>query len=282
MSHAVVHSPFETVLHKAHAWIAEVARDLGTEDRHAAYRALRAVLQALRDRLTVEEACDLAAQLPLLVRGVYFEGYKPSGKPLPQRSQEAFLEAVERIHGPGQLDPRAATCAVFALLARHVSAGEIADVQRVLPEALRRLWPQHGGAVLVVEAEPPPPAPLPAPGPDLSAAHAAVGATVKDVVGEKLGVVHDLVLDATSGQARFAILAFGGFLGLGEHLFPVPWRLLHWREGDGSFLLQFEGSRGVSDLPQAPKLQRSQWRPQVGLDRGLESAVHSFYAGSAM
>lgn len=278
MSTAVATSPFETVLHKANAWVAEVARELGGEDRHVAYRALRAVLQALRDRLTVEEACQLAAQLPLLVRGIYFEGYRPTGKPLTQRTEEAFLEAVSGHYGPGPLDPKAATCAVFRVLERHVSPGEVADVKHILPQALRTLWPQRGSAVLLMEPEAPPPAPLPRPGPDLSAAHAAVGAPVKDMVGEKLGVLHDVVLDADSGQARFAILAFGGFLGLGEHLFPVPWKLLHWREGDQSFQLHLDGSqRKVSDLHQAPKVQRHQWRPASPMDKGLESAVHSFY-----
>lgn len=279
---------FEVVLHKANAWVAEVARAQETEDRHAAYRALRAVLHTLRDRLTVNEACQLAAQLPLLVRGIYFEGYRPAGKPLTQRTEDAFLEAVRAHHGPGLQDARAAVCAVLKVLADHVSPGEVADVKGMLPAALQGLWPQTGSAVLIQEAPaataalPAPTPHVPAPGPDLGMVRGAIGAAVVDLVGEKLGTIHDVVLDADSGQVRYAVIAFGGFLGLGEHLFPVPWKRLHWREGDGCFqLLLHEAKRTVHDLHQAPKVPRQRWHPRM-VDKGIEKAVHSFYGGPAL
>ena len=82
---------FETTLHKANRWLKELMEELGWEDRHAAYLALRATLHALRDRLTVEEVAHLGAQLPMLIRGVYYEGWDPTGKPVPERRVEAFL-----------------------------------------------------------------------------------------------------------------------------------------------------------------------------------------------
>ena len=72
---------------KTNVWLKELAEELGTDDRKFAYRVLRAYLHAVRDRLMVDEAAQLAAQLPELVRGIYYEGWVPSRTPtsLPQR-----------------------------------------------------------------------------------------------------------------------------------------------------------------------------------------------------
>ena len=72
---------------KTNVWLKELAAELGTDDRKFAYRVLRAYLHAVRDRLMVDEAAQLAAQLPELVRGIYYEGWVPSRTPmsLPQR-----------------------------------------------------------------------------------------------------------------------------------------------------------------------------------------------------
>jgi uncharacterized protein (DUF2267 family) len=88
----------------------------------------------------LEETADLAAQLPMLVRGLYYEGWDPTGKPVGERSLEGFLAGVA-VELPADADPEPAARAVFALLARRVSEGEIEDVKRVLPETIRRLWP---------------------------------------------------------------------------------------------------------------------------------------------
>jgi len=66
---------------KAHIWINDMAAELSTEDSQHAYRVLRAFLHALRDHLTVDEAAKLAAQLPIFVRGVFYEGWDPSRTP---------------------------------------------------------------------------------------------------------------------------------------------------------------------------------------------------------
>jgi uncharacterized protein (DUF2267 family) len=66
---------FDTTVQKTHIWLNEIMDELGWEDNwHRAYLALRTVLHELRDHLTTEEATDLGAQLPMLVRGFYYEG----------------------------------------------------------------------------------------------------------------------------------------------------------------------------------------------------------------
>ncbi len=131
---------FNKALQKAGAWIREIAEELDTEDEQLAYQALRAVLHALRDRLNADEAVQLAAQLPVLVRGIYFEGWDPSKTPVKARHREEFLDLVRRHAGKyDRLDPEKAVPAMFAVLKRHVSEGEIRDVTEALPGDIREL-----------------------------------------------------------------------------------------------------------------------------------------------
>lgn len=125
---------------KANLWINDVADELQTADRHEAYRALRAFLHVLRDRLPVPEAAQLASQLPLLIRGIYFEGWQPARTPLHYRDPVEFLDRVaEEAKLHGDTEASYAVAAVGRVLARRVSAGEIEDVVRTLPESLRPL-----------------------------------------------------------------------------------------------------------------------------------------------
>ena len=131
---------FDTTLQKTSVWLNEIMAELGSEDRHLAYLALRATLHALRDRLTVAEAVHLGAQLPMLVRGFYYEGWTPAGKPAKEK-KAGFLSAIRGCFGPGiPPDPERVARAVFKVLAHHVTAGEIQDVKHLLPKDLRDLW----------------------------------------------------------------------------------------------------------------------------------------------
>ena len=130
----------ERSVEKTHLWLNEVAEELGSEDRQYAYRALHAVLHTLRDRLPITPAAQLAAQLPTLVRGMYYEDWKPARTPLSIHDIGAFLEHVA-VEGrfAGETEASLAVEAVSRVLRRHVSAGEIDDVLAVLPEKLKPL-----------------------------------------------------------------------------------------------------------------------------------------------
>jgi uncharacterized protein (DUF2267 family) len=133
---------FDTTLHKTNIWLNDLMQVLAWSDRHKAYVALRATLHALRDRLTVEEVAQLGAQLPMLIRGFYYEGWDPTGKPLRVRQKEQFLARVEhQCRGDDRVDPEQVARAVFTVLAERVSEGEIEDVKHVLPAEIRDLWP---------------------------------------------------------------------------------------------------------------------------------------------
>jgi uncharacterized protein (DUF2267 family) len=133
---------FDTTIHKTNSWLKEIMEELGIDNRHQAYQALRGTLQALRDRLPVEEATHLGAQLPMLITGIYYEGWEPEDKPERIRHKEEFLARVgEAFGGQSNMDSERAARAVFNVLARRVSEGEIQDITGILPQDLRELWP---------------------------------------------------------------------------------------------------------------------------------------------
>jgi uncharacterized protein (DUF2267 family) len=133
---------FDTTVQETNLWLKAVMGEMHTEDRHLAYLALRGALHALRDRLAPENAVHLAAQLPMLVRGLYFEGWRIAGTPTKERTRAEFLEHVRSELPRGSaIDPNLATRAVFAVLAEKLDAGEVSKVFERLPAELQELWP---------------------------------------------------------------------------------------------------------------------------------------------
>lgn len=134
---------FDAAVQKANRWVKEMATELSTGDDHEAYRALRAGLHALRDRLPIDEAVQLGAQLPLVLRGVYYDGWKPRQTPVRVRSEDEFLDLVERRATPGLVhDSTTVARATFRVLEQHLSPGESDAVRHVLPTQIAALWPQ--------------------------------------------------------------------------------------------------------------------------------------------
>jgi uncharacterized protein (DUF2267 family) len=109
--------------------------------RNMSYAALRAVLHQLRDRLTVDEAAQLGAQLPILVRGIYYEGWDPSRVPV-KMDKEEFLARVGKefpytVEGGTEQLVRT----VLRALSPHVSEGEWEDIKSSVPRDLASLLP---------------------------------------------------------------------------------------------------------------------------------------------
>ncbi len=134
--------PFDTTLQLTNAWLNELMEELSWPQRERAYHALRAVLHALRDRLPVGEVAALGAQLPLLVRGIYYAGWHPADKPLKGHRREQLLAEVgAAFREDRDVDPERVARAVFQVLERHVTTGEVEGVKHLLPAELRALWP---------------------------------------------------------------------------------------------------------------------------------------------
>jgi uncharacterized protein (DUF2267 family) len=132
---------FTQAAQQAQQWVNELADYLNWDKRRANH-LLRSVLQALRDWLPQKEMTDLAAQLPVLIRGIYFEGWKPLDTPVWDRKKDDFIARVQQAFADDLLnDPETAVTAVFRLLDRHVSAGEIEEVRNSMKKPLRELWP---------------------------------------------------------------------------------------------------------------------------------------------
>jgi uncharacterized protein (DUF2267 family) len=135
---------FDASLQKSQIWLNELMKELDWQDKpQNACLALRTALHALRDRLTIEEAVHLGAQLPILIRGVYYEGWKLTGKPAKERHKSEFLDHIAAVfRDDDTVDPEKVMRAFFKVLSRHVTKGEIENVRHLLPKALQELWPQ--------------------------------------------------------------------------------------------------------------------------------------------
>lgn len=122
-------------------WLNLLQEDLGWPDRSRAYFLLRETLHAVRDFLTVDEAADLAAQLPLLIRGIFFDGWVPAKTPARLRTVDDFLARVMKgFKDDPPVAPDRAVAAVFSLLRRQISQGEYHQVAWAMRKPLRDLW----------------------------------------------------------------------------------------------------------------------------------------------
>ncbi len=133
---------FESTYQKTNEWLEDIMKELDLEGdfgKRRAYQALRSTLHALRDMLTPEEAADLSARLPMLVRGLYFEGWRPAGKPKRPRNMDEFLASVAKRFeraGDGAIDPDRIARAVFRVMSGKVAKGELEDIKGLCPKRL--------------------------------------------------------------------------------------------------------------------------------------------------
>lgn len=132
---------FDETLHVSNVWLNELMEQLDWDDKRRAYRALRAVLHVSRDRLTAHEAVHLGAQLPMLVRGFYYENWHLKDTASGERTKSAFLSHIRAELRDPNVDAEQSARHVFTLLAHKISPGEIEDVKKMLPPEIHALWP---------------------------------------------------------------------------------------------------------------------------------------------
>jgi uncharacterized protein (DUF2267 family) len=132
---------FNTAATAAEDWVDDLMRRLGWQDRERVYRALLATLHSLRDCLARDEAVYIGAQLPTLLRGLYYEGWHPGARPA-TRSRAAFLERIhDGVHRDPGIDTEQVARGVFALLVARLPAAEIEVAKAATPSVLHNLWP---------------------------------------------------------------------------------------------------------------------------------------------
>lgn len=130
---------FDRSLHITHVWLDEIMETMGP-DRQVAWHVLGGVLRSLRDRLTPDLAAHLGAQLPLVVRGAYYDHYQPSKMPEKIRSWDEFQSKLEEeLSGTRPVDVSDAFRTVCRVLDRHVEANQAEKVWEALPEDIRRV-----------------------------------------------------------------------------------------------------------------------------------------------
>lgn len=135
-------SVFDASVQDSNLWLKEIESKLGGCQRQEAYAALRAVFHALRDRLQAQSSVNFAAQLPMLLRGLFYEGWTLPDKPTRAHTLDDFADAVrEELPPRFRFDPIMTARAVFSTIASFVSPGEAAKIKAQLPIALRGLWP---------------------------------------------------------------------------------------------------------------------------------------------
>jgi uncharacterized protein (DUF2267 family) len=131
---------FDKTLQTTHIWLDEIMAVTGP-DRHVAWHVLGAVLRTVRDRVPVPLAAHLGAELPILVRGIYYDQWHVADQPERYRSADEFLRHVaDKLGAIRPVNWQDATRAVFNVLTRHVARGQIEKIRDALPEDVRDLW----------------------------------------------------------------------------------------------------------------------------------------------
>ncbi len=134
-------SHFDKTVHLTNEWLNELSKKIMVDNSQEVYLLFRAFLHAMRERLTIEESAHFSAQLPLLIKGIYFDGWKPSAIPLKIKTQEEFFALVEeKYSGEEEYKFEEITPFIISFLYEKVSRGEIEDMKSVLPEELKNLW----------------------------------------------------------------------------------------------------------------------------------------------
>ena len=97
------------------------------------------------------------------------------------------------------------------------------------------------------------------------------GTAVYDRHGEKLGTVHHLMIDKFTGQVAYAVMSFGGFLGIGSEYHPLPWRLLDYEEEMGGYVVDLDREQ-LEKAPRFPQNRQPDWS-----DRAYTARIDEYW-----
>jgi uncharacterized protein (DUF2267 family) len=128
-------------------WLNDIQNELGWDKRDSVYKATKAVLQTIRDRLPVEEVVHFTANLPLVMKGMLMDGYDLKDKPVRMRSVEEFYEYIQQYYDWQRretIETEKAARAVITVLNRRMGGGEMRKVAANLPEKIKRLFEESG------------------------------------------------------------------------------------------------------------------------------------------
>jgi uncharacterized protein (DUF2267 family) len=146
---------FDTTIQETNHWLKLMMEYLGTRNRRQAFNALRAGLHVLRDRIGPANAVHLGAQLPMLLRGAYYEGWRISETPTHERHIEDYLDRIDAsLPRNSGVDACEAARATFSVLSQCVDRGEAERVLRFLPPEVRALWPVDEDRVAAADSRP--------------------------------------------------------------------------------------------------------------------------------
>jgi uncharacterized protein (DUF2267 family) len=133
---------FDVSIQNSTTWFEEFMDELGWHDKYKGYLALRAALQSMRDRLPPEKAALIGSELPMVIRGLYYEGWTPAGKPVRPLSRIEYLNALhEYFNNEPSVDPERIVRGMFRLINKSLQENGIRDIERILPGELKEFWP---------------------------------------------------------------------------------------------------------------------------------------------
>ncbi|WKJ92268.1 PRC-barrel domain-containing protein [Methylomonas montana] len=107
----------------------------------------------------------------------------------------------------------------------------------------------------------------------VSRASKITGAKVKNTTGDSLGDIKDLVIDPENGQVVYAVVSFGGLMGMGDKLFAIPWRALHWTSPKDYYVLDLD----KDTLKKAPGFDKKHWPENSEKWEEQREALGQFY-----
>ncbi len=148
--------PLDRAVQNTVLWLNDIQDELGWDNRETVYKATKAVLQATRDRLSIEELVHFSANLPLVFKGMLLDGYDYKDKPTRMHSVEEFDEYVQQYYDSTRrdiLNSEDATKAVVRVLNRRMGGGEMQKVAANIPEKIRRLFQTETPGEVAVGSE---------------------------------------------------------------------------------------------------------------------------------